>query len=255
MKPTSLLPEMLLGDKNISPGAKLVYVATQIYLPSSMTALAKRTGLSISTVSSFCDQLAKQGWIFKAKSGHTVVPVPAIPHQVQEQMIRELQAGFSVSPLKGEYLMKKWLDYLIMSDDYMDNARLNVLQNPLTGEPLELDRHYPTLKIGFEHHGPQHFGPTKAFPDRVKFNELRSHDLMKKSLCDENGISLVVFTADDFTLNGILKKLPQNLGLPIRRIDPSGPYVRALEKLSTEYKAGLARIMAKESSASRAIAR
>ncbi len=244
LRESTLLPELLLGDRTISPPAKFLYVAMEVYQPDSLTALAKLTGLSQPYVSQLCDQLSKNGWILRVKDGSKRIPLPSIPYPVQDQMVRELLAAFNVSPLKGEFLMRKWLDYLIMCDDYMDNARPEFLKNPLTGEKLELDRHYPEHRVGFEHHGPQHFGLTKQHSELDKFNELRSHDLMKAGLCRENGVTLVILTADDLTLDRLLKVIPDHM--PKRHVDPKGPYVAALERLSADYKASIARIMVKE---------
>lgn len=135
----------------------------------------------------------------------------------------------------------------------MDNARPSFLQNPLTGEPLELDRHYPDLRLGFEHHGPQHFGVTKQHPKVEEFNELRSHDLMKMGPCREHDVTLVVVTAEDLSLNRLLKAIPDFA--PKRQVDTNGPYVKALEKLSAECKASMARIVVKEVIPARAQAR
>jgi len=82
----TLLPEMLLRDRSIPVAAKFIYVTAHVYHPSSYTELAKMTGLSLSRVSRMCDRLAERGWIYKAKSGSSVVPVPAIPPRIQEQM-------------------------------------------------------------------------------------------------------------------------------------------------------------------------
>jgi len=239
-----MIPELLLNDRSIPPLAKLLYVVTEVYRPESVTTLANMTGLSRSLTSKLCGHLAKQGWLYKASSGCRVVPIPAIPFVVQEQMVQELLAAFSASRFKGELLLRKWLDYLIISEDHMDNARPSFLRNPLTGEPLELDRHYPKLRLGFEHHGPQHFGVTKQHPSVDEFNGLRSRDLMKIGLCREHGITLVVVAADDLRLDTLLKAIPSSV--PTRQVDPNGPYVKALEKLSAEYKTSISRIQVRE---------
>lgn len=247
--PMAVLPEMLLNDRSIPLTAKLLYVTIQVYHPNSHADLSRLTGLSVAGVSRMCERLVKPGWIHKAREGRSVVPVPAIPPCMQEQMVTDLHKGFISAKLKGEYLTRKWLDRLIMSADYIDGARPVILMNPLTGEPLELDRYYPSLKVGFEHHGPQHCGPTKQFPDQEQFNRLRSRDLIKRGLCQENGIVLVELAADDLTLDALLKKMPK--GVPLRQVDRNSPYVKALEALSAEYRAGLMRSMVRESNASR----
>ncbi len=248
MKDTLLLPETLLSDKGISPLAKYLYVVTQIGQPVSVAALSKLSGISRPTVSRLCKQLAKQGWIYNVRKGSISTPVPAIPNAVQEQMSTELYAGLSAAPLKGEYLLRKWLEYLILSTDYIDNARPSFLQNPVTGERLEYDRFYP-CGVAFEYMGAQHYGPTEAFPDVAQFRETRVRDVIKRGLSEENGITLVYITSDDLTLQAMLKKIPE--GLPRRQVDPKGPYVKALEQASAEYRASLAKAMTRERSSER----
>lgn len=244
MKNSIIPPEMLLDEELIPPLAKLLYVITQIYHPSSITDLARQSGISRPAVSNLCNILAGHGWIVKAKQGSRTVPVPAIPHPVQEQMVKDLYTGYNASRLKGEYLVKTWLNRLVLTDEYIDNARPSFLQNPLTGELMELDRFMPTLNAGIEYHGPQHFAPTKAFPDTAQFKKRRARDLMKRSLCDENNITLIIVTAEDLSLQGMLSKLPKDF--PIRQVDVGGPYIKALQSLSAEYRAGLTRAIARE---------
>lgn len=244
MKHSILLPKMLLDDKLIPPLAKLLYVTTEIYRPTSITDLAKLTGISRTTASRLCNFLAERGWITKIKKGPSTVPLPTMPHPIQEQMVKDLHVSYRASPLKGEYLTKAWLNHLVLTDEYVDNARPSFLQNPLTGELMELDRFMPALNAGVEYHGPQHFSPTKAFPDTAQFRRRKARDLMKRSLCEENDITLIVITAEDLSLEGILRKLPK--GLPVRRVDVNGPYIEALETLSAEYRMGLTRAMSRE---------
>lgn len=244
MKSSALLPKLLLENKHIAPAAKLLYAAIQVYHPMSMTDLGKISGLNRPTVSYHCSTLAKEGWITKARAGTRTIPLPIIPHPIQEQMVKELRTNYSSSPYKGEFLAKAWLDHLILEEHCVDNSRPAFLQNPITGEFLELDRFMPKLGVGIEFHGPQHFAPTNAFSDKTKFNERRARDLIKRSLCEENEVTLIILTADDLCLKGILKKFPKNL--PTRAVDADGPYITALEDLSQGYKAGLSRAMARE---------
>ena len=244
MRQSTLLPKLLLDDRTIDPLAKFLYVVVEVYRPESVAVLSRITGITDSRVSKLCIQLAMKGWVLKVRSRGRVTPIPAIPYAVQEQMVRDLIVAFNASPLKGEFLLRKWLDYLIASDDYLDNARPAFLKSPLTQQPLELDRHYPELRLGFEHHGPQHFGVTKQHPKVEDFNELRCRDLMKMGLCREHAVTLVIVTPADLSFDRLLKLIPDFA--PRRSVDPSGPYVKALESLSAEYKASMARISIKE---------
>lgn len=244
MRDRTILPEIMLGDLTLSPAAKLLYAAMQIYGTHSVGDLARLSSLGPSTVRRSCKQLEAQGWIVKVKQGRIYVPTPSIPHVIQEQMVKDLHAGYAVSQLKGEFLSKSWSGHLIQSDEYVDNGRHPFLQHPATGECLELDRYYELLKLGFEFHGPQHFGPTNAFPSVQDYKELRTRDLVKRALCEEHGITLVVVTAEDLTLPKMLDLLPKDI--PLRTPDVKGPYVTSLEALSQEYRVRLARAISRE---------
>lgn len=239
------VPRVLLENKTIGPLAKFVYLVAQVVQPKSILDLAAWSGVHRTEASKLCSALAREGWVIKAKDGRRVVPVPGVPYVVQEQMVRELHVGLSVAPHKGEFTMKKWLDYLVLPVECIDNARPAFLQSPDTGEPLEYDRYYPSHKVAFEFQGPQHFGPTKVYANQDQFRQTRRRDVMKRGLSSENEVILVMITPDDLSLEGMLRKIPSVL--PRAAIDPNSPYVRELERLSAEYRAGLARAMLKES--------
>ena len=240
LKQSTLLPRLLLEDMSIDPVAKFLYVVIEVYRPESVVALSRITGIENSRVSKLCRQLAAKGWVLKVRAAGRVTPVPSIPHPVQEKMARDLIAAFEASPLKGEFLLRKWLDCIIASDNYLDNARLAFMRNPLTDQPLELDRAYPELHLGFEHHGPQHFGVTKQHPKVKDFHELHARDLMKMGLCREHGITLVIVTAKDLHLDRLLELIPDHA--PRHAIDRDGPVVRTLEELSGGYEESMTRI-------------
>lgn len=236
-------PEALLSDPKLRPLSKYLYLLIQVAKPASMSQLIRVSGVSRAGVSRSCQELADQGWIRKVSKGRIVVPLPNLPKAVQEQMVRDLYSGLSSAQHKGEYIMKRWLDYLIAAEDYTDNARPSFLQNPLTGEPLEYDRLYHR-GYAFEFNGPQHYGPTAAFKNTEEYRQQRSRDLIKRALSAEHGISLVVITLEDLSLVGMSKKIPPTLMRP--DFDPDGPYVKALEQVSTDYRATVIKAMTKD---------
>lgn len=66
------------------------------------------------------------------------------------------------------------------------------------GERLRLDIYVPTYKLGFEYHGRQHFFYSSLFhKDKDGFDEAKNRDDRKMELCEEQGISLVVFRFND----------------------------------------------------------
>lgn len=228
------LPPELLRLEHIGPTAKFLYLVAEAIQPRSVVELARVVGVDPRHTARLCAEMARSGWMKLVRSGRETMPVPVIPDAVQEQLARRLAELVGMSQHKGEYLMKCWLDLLVASDNYVDNARPGFLSNPISGESLEFDRYYLD-GVAFEFNGPQHYGPTASFPDEQAFRDLRVRDLLKKGLSREKGIELVVITAGDLSLDGMVARLPALL--PRSAVDRDGPYVKALERLCQEYRA------------------
>ena len=88
---------------------------------------------------------------------------------------------------------------------------------------------------GFEFHGPQHFGPTKAYPDVEECKKTQSRDLMKKAICADNGVKLIVVTYRDLSPKGILKRIPKTLATGY--VDYDGKYMTKVRWLCANYRA------------------
>jgi hypothetical protein len=66
------------------------------------------------------------------------------------------------------------------------------------GERLRLDVYCPRYKIAAEFHGRQHFYYTSLFfESKYEFEEAQKRDIRKVELCEEQGITLVVFRYND----------------------------------------------------------
>lgn len=67
------------------------------------------------------------------------------------------------------------------------------LYDDTTGNPLELDGYNEELKIGFEYQGEQHYKLTYYNQyDDVKLLDIKRRDALKKKLCNENGVKLII---------------------------------------------------------------
>lgn len=239
MRTRPYIDELVLQDKSIKPVAKYIYLAMQVIHSESLGDLARKAGVSRQAVSRAIKHLAANGWAKVIRQQRRQVPVPLVAKPVQERLARRLIDAFEAAPHKGEFLMKAWLDVLVASDDYLDNARPDFLMNPLTGDPLEFDRFY-SAGVAFEFHGPQHYGPTPLYPGDEKFREAKLRDIIKLGLSAERGIVLVTVTLGDLSLSGMTAVIPQVL--PRAEVDKEGPLVRTLEQLSNQYRARAARM-------------
>lgn len=88
--------------------------------------------------------------------------------------------------------LKKWKSeytlYLLVSKQFNDA----IYQYKAEWLNLQsLDIYIPSLKIGIEYQGIQHFKPIDHFGGENGLKEVKKHDAIKKQLCKENGIKLI----------------------------------------------------------------
>ena len=181
-----------------------------------------------------CKELAGTGWMRLKGSSRMVNPVAVIPYHLQAKMALMLREQSAVASNRGEFLMKRLLDLLIDSDNFVDNARPGFLESPLSEQPLEYDRLY-LEGVAFEFNGWQHYGPTEKFPDEKELKEVQARDLIKKALSVDHGVTLVTVTAGQLAPSEFVKLLPAKL--PRNCVDEDGPYFTALANLCMGYKA------------------
>jgi hypothetical protein len=110
----------------------------------------------------------------------------------------------------SERLFMLVLKEMFPNYNFISNVRPGFLKNPETGSNLEIDMFCDELKLGIEKNGEQHYkigayhrprstkGLSKDEINKIKiqnFNTLVKTDELKKKLCEENGIELVVIKA------------------------------------------------------------
>ena len=79
-------------------------------------------------------------------------------------------------------------------------------------EGLEIDVYIPSLKIGFEYQGAQHFQPIKFWGGKEALEQLRERDAKKANQCNKLGIRLItVDYTESLTEDYIRSLLPKNM--------------------------------------------
>jgi len=224
----------LLAESGMSPIAKIVWQATAKCLPQSMNEVPATANVSESSAKKACRQLASRKWMSFVKTSYRTRPVARIPYEHQVKMAEDFEALYKLVRNRGEFLMKRYLDLRVSSDECVDNARFEFLINPETDEPLEYDRYY-TNKVAFEFNGPQHHGPTEMYPDSQASKQTATRDLVKKALSRDANVNLVIVEAKDLVPDAFDKLLPVELAL--NDIDRDGPYFRAFARLCSAYVA------------------
>lgn len=89
---------------------------------------------------------------------------------------------------KNEYLLYFMFSVVFEDTQYQYRAKWLGLQS--------LDIYIPSLNIGIEYQGQQHYKPVDYFGGEEKLNEQKERDLTKKKLCVKNGIKLLEWKYD-----------------------------------------------------------
>lgn len=200
----------------------------------SQIELARALRINRSTLRKHLTILAQSGWVElkRGPRGFTAVVLHNPVLEERHRQLQEVRRRIDRAAHKGEALMREWLNLIVDSQDHSDEANPGFLRNPVTGETLKYDRWYP-VGVAFEFNGPQHYGPTDAFPDPDKVRLIMARDYIKIGISQENGIRLVVVRPEDLTFKRMCKKV-EGL-LPLRQVRPDDPVLSYLTKVSFKY--------------------
>jgi hypothetical protein len=96
----------------------------------------------------------------------------------------------SSSESKGEVECRKFLETVFQAP--FPKARPDFLKNPVTGNNLEIDCFNPTLRLGVEYNGQQHYSYNSFFHRNIDASTNQKYrDEIKRRLCQENDVHLV----------------------------------------------------------------
>ena len=210
-----------------------IYFAAVAYQPRSMSELALRARVSRNAATKACRTLVALGWMRLERSSRRVHPIAIVPHRCQELLAARLRVEYNLTALKGEFLMKRYLDLSICTRFFVDNAHPQFLENPMTGHLVEYDRYYDMHKVAFEFNGSQHHETTEVFADQEKVDEIRTRDAVKAGLSGGEQVRLIVVTPENLLPRSLDALLPD--GLPKCPVDYKGPYFKTLNELCIGY--------------------
>jgi hypothetical protein len=92
---------------------------------------------------------------------------------------------------QGELILFRALDQLLGEHDFINHGYYSFLPSP-KGYPLQLDRYYPELKLGWEFDGKQHEEFNKYIHKSKKnFDYYKECDKLKEAYCKQRGITLI----------------------------------------------------------------
>ncbi len=237
------LPVDLLRSRCVIAQAKITYGALQLaptfrdgQVEITVNQIARLTRCDPSTARRALRSLVDAGWVEVRRSRRTgpfqlILSNPQL--DAQKKAIAEIDRRLEKAPYRGEALMREWLTLLIDLDNFEDDASPGFLVNPYTGEEMQIDRFYPP-NAGFEFNGAQHYGPTALYPSEEQARRQLGRDLIKQAICLRRGIHLAVVHAEDLSLQGMLRRIPDCL--PRRRLDGQELVIAHLESRSRDYQ-------------------
>ena len=118
-------------------------------------------------------------------------------------LARMKEDGVKISKWKNEVDL-----FLLVYQSYPDT--IYQYHAPWLGSQ-SLDVYIPSLKLGFEYQGIQHFEPIDRFGGAEGFKGIQERDQRKKKLCEENGVQVIYWNYDEPVNDLVLqKKLEQN---------------------------------------------
>ena len=110
---------------------------------------------------------------------------------------------------KGEKACKIYVQRLFKRS--FTKIRPDFLKDPTTKRNLEIDLYNDSLKLGIEYNGIQHYEFTPRFHKGYgDFRRQQERDALKKRLCKENGVTLIVVSYNKSCI-------PSYIGLRLRR--------------------------------------
>ncbi len=193
---------------------------------------SKLTGLHLKTVKRAVRALAKARWIATAQKNR-LAPIWFRLQHADQAYKEEMQKGLEESKYGGEGLMRALLSLNVDTRECVDGARPYFLENPSTKERMELDRFYPVNRVAFEFNGPQHYVATGRF-SKQEVAAQRKRDALKRQICKEKEIALVVIQAEDLSLTTMRRKVGDKL--PLRALRGFKQTIQYLNTCSQSYR-------------------
>lgn len=105
--------------------------------------------------------------------------------------VRRSQRGVQKES-KGEMECRKFAEFYFQKP--FIKSRPSFLTNPITNNALELDVYNDELRLAIEYNGSQHYQFNRMMHQnsRDRFQNQQYRDYIKKNLCKENGIELII---------------------------------------------------------------
>ncbi len=194
--------------------------------------ISKRTGLHLKTVKRAVRALAQARWIAITQENR-LAPIWFRLQHADQAYKEEVKRRLEESKYRGEALMRACLSLISDTRECEDGARPDFLENPSTGERMELDRFYPVDRVAFEFNGRQHYVAEGRFSKQDVVAQ-RKRDALKRQICKNQEVALVIIHAEDLSLTTMRKKVGDKL--PRRTLRGFKQTIQYLKTYSQRYR-------------------
>jgi len=97
--------------------------------------------------------------------------------------------------------------------DIFQNREILYRYKPKWLKRMELDVYVPSIKLGFEYQGMQHFKPIEFFGGEETFIEQVKRDKLKKELCEKHSVKLIEVYYDEILSHELIKEKVIDIGI------------------------------------------
>lgn len=132
--------------------------------------------------------------------------------KVYKTMMEEYESSIIASMIEQGYKFGKWKNeitlFTIIKREYPDA----IYQYHATWlKQQSLDVYIPSIKVGVEYQGEQHYKAIDYFGGTTAFEKLKERDLKKKRLCEANNIKLICWRYDEVISKTMLQKKVEDI--------------------------------------------
>jgi hypothetical protein len=169
----------------------------------------RETGTSNATMDNILETVFKP-W-YRTPPPSSSLPLPRLSQAHTQTSI----PGGDKNMSKGEKKCKEFVEFI--TGKRFDKVRPEFLKNPVTGHPLELDLYNEELRLAIEYNGSQHyqFNAMMHNNNKDRFQNQQYRDLIKKQLCEQHGVRLVLvpYTVPEDKIPGFLYDQLKSIGV------------------------------------------
>lgn len=135
-----------------------------------------------------------------------------------KEVLKSYEANILELLINNNYYIPKWKSesdlYVLIKKQYQD-AIFQYRASWLGQQSIDV--FVPSLKLGFEYQGEQHFKPVNFFGGQESFESTKKRDIRKQELCEKNGIRLIYWNYNELVNIANLKEKLKNIEMGLKK--------------------------------------